>query len=155
VLRDNTTRVDHSTGDRKRLGRRRECYDRRMEAGNVVGWPAVLWVAGMGAGLLLSAAVLWIRAATLRDRPAVRATYRTTGTPGSDRASEARACAILLVVLFVLSQLLYIGVHIELLEWLLTGRDRPLLSPHLFFWVFLVNATCAGGALYTGLRPSD
>ncbi len=120
--------------------------------GDVTGWPAVAWVAGMGAATLLSAGVLWLRARSIRDQPAELPTYRTAGSPGSRRASELRGLAVVLVGLCVISQLLYVGLWLELVQWLLGDRDVPRITGDLFFWGLLVNGTSVGGALYTGLR---
>jgi hypothetical protein len=57
-----------------------------------------------------------------------------------------------LVAICVLSQLLYVGLYIELARWLLGAREAPRIAGDLFFWVFLVDATCVGGALFTGLK---
>lgn len=125
---------------------------RVARGGDVEGWAAIAWVAGMGAGLLLTSGVLWLRSRCFRDVPAQLPTYRTAGTPGSSNASELRALAIVLVVINVLSQFLYVGLYVELAQWLLGAREQPRISPALFFWVFLVNATCAGASLYTGWK---
>ena len=118
--------------------------------GDVEGWPAVAWVAGMGATLLLTAGILWLRARSFRDHAPTLPTYRTVEAPGSNMGSEARSLAIILVVICGVSQLLYVALYIELAQWLLGARERPRLSGDLFFWVLLVNGTCAGASLYTG-----
>ena len=122
--------------------------------GVIEGWPAIAWVGGMGAGLLLSAGVLWLRARSFRDERAAPPTYRSAGASGSSRGAEMRALAVLMVSLCVLSQLLYAGLHVELVQWLLGARERPHIEGELFFWVLLVNGTCAGGALYSTWRKS-
>jgi len=109
----------------------------------------------MGAALILTAGVLWWRSRAFRDKPAVLPSYRTTGAPGSSRASDLRGLAVFLVALCVLSQLFYGGLYVELAQWLLGARARPHISGDLFFWVLLVNGTCAGGSLYTGWKKSD
>lgn len=122
--------------------------------GDVQGWSAVEWVAGMGAGLIVAAGILWWRSRSFRDQPRVRATYRTVGSPGSHVRSNLRALAGLLIAIFALTQLLYVGLYIELVQWLLGGREPPRISGDLFFWVLLVSGTCAGGAVYSGLEDS-
>jgi hypothetical protein len=123
--------------------------------GDIEGWPAVAWVAGMGAGLLLTAGILWLRSRSFRDEPAELPSYRTAGAAGSHRASEVRALAIVLVVICMLSQLLYVALYIELAQWLLGARERPRITGDLFFWVFLVDVTCAGASLFTGWSRSE
>jgi len=120
--------------------------------GDIEGWPSVALVAGMGAGLILSAGVLWLRARWLRDQSAVLPSYRTVGTPASYEASNARALAWLLIGLCVVSELLYVGVYIELGQWLLGAKEPPRIVGDIFFWVLLINGTCAGASLYTGWK---
>jgi hypothetical protein len=120
----------------------------------VEGWPAVAWVAGMGAGLLLTAGVLWLRSRSFRDEPAVLPGYRSAGADGSRRGADMRALAVLMVSLCVLSQLLYVGLYVELVQWLLGAREQPRIVIALFFWVLLVNGTCAGASLYTAWKES-
>jgi hypothetical protein len=122
--------------------------------GDVEGWPAVEWVAGMGAVVLLTAGFLWYRARSFHDRPAVPPTYRVAGAPGSSDGGELRAISLLVVAIGMASQLLYLGVYLELAQWLLGARERPRLSGDLFFWVLLVNGTCAGASLYTAIRKA-
>ena len=109
----------------------------------------------MGAGLILAAGILWWRSRSFRDRPREPATYRTVGSPGSHVRSNLRALAGLLVAIFALTQLPYVGVYIELVQWLLGGRAAPRISGDLFFWVLLVSGMCAGGAVYSGSRSLD
>lgn len=118
----------------------------------VEGWPAVAWVAGTGVGLLLTAGVLWLRSRSLRGRRAALASYRTEETIASQDAQSARALAVLMVTLCVASQLLYVGLYVELVRWLLGAHEPPRIVFGLFFWVLLVCATSAGGALYTGWK---
>lgn len=120
----------------------------------VEGWPAVAWVAGMGAGLLLTAGVLWLRARSFRDEPAVLPGYRTVGAVGSTKGEDCRAAAVFMVLLCVLSQLLYVGLYIELAQWLLGEREQPSIVIGLFFWVALVTGTFAGGSLYVAWKAS-
>lgn len=122
--------------------------------GTVEGWPAVAWVAGLGAGVILAASILWVRARALRESPAKPPTYRTVGTGGGNRASQVRGLALVLVAIGLLSQLLYVGLYVELARWLLGARERPHMEGDLFFWVFLVDITCAGASLFTGWRDS-
>jgi len=131
-------------------------YARRMSRGIdvVEGWPAVAWVAGMGAGLLLTAGVLWLRSRSFHDTPAVLPSYRTEGTKGSSEGAEMRSGAFLLVLLSALSQLLYVGLYIELAQWMLGAREPPSIVIGLFFWVILVTGTCAGASLYTAWKKS-
>lgn len=125
--------------------------------GEIQGWPAVAWVAGCGAVLLLLAGVLYWRARSHRDKPATLPTYRSAGAAGSTRAANLIGLAIILVLLCAVTQLLYVGLYIELAQWLLGAREPPRISGDLFFWVLIIDVTCAGGAAYSGLRnpPGD
>ena len=120
--------------------------------GDVEGWRAVAWVAGMGFSVMLVAGVLWYRARSLRDEPRQVATYRTVGREGSRRASDLRGLVTVLVGVGALSQLLYLGLYVELVQWLFDAPESPRISGDLFFWVVLVNETCAAAALYAGWR---
>lgn len=119
--------------------------------GIVEGWPAVAWVAGMGAAQLLTAGVLWLRSRSFRGTRAVPPVYRTAPDERR-RGKNARGLAIVMISLCALSQLLYVGLHVELVQWLLGGRGRPHIEGDLFFWVFLVNGSCVIGALCDGWR---
>jgi len=121
----------------------------------VEGWPAIAWVGGTGAGLLLCAGVLWAVSYAFPAETAELASYRTEARSGSGRRETLRGLAILLVALCVLTQLLYVGLYIELVQWRLGARQPPRVFVQLFFWVFLVDATCAGASLYTGLKRPD
>jgi hypothetical protein len=116
----------------------------------IEGWAAVACVAGVGGGLLLTAGVLSLRSRSLRDDRSVPATYRTEGEEGSSRGRNTRELALVMVVLGVLSQLLYVGLYVELAGWLLGAKEPPSVVIALFFWVLLAAATSAGAALYTG-----
>lgn len=115
----------------------------------VEGWAAVAWVAGVGAGLLLTAGVLWLRARSLRDEPAVLPGYRSAGAVGSYGRANVRALAVLMVALSIVSQLLYVGLYVELVRWSLGAREPPSIVIGLFFWVLLVTGTSAGASLYS------
>ena len=119
------------------------------------GWAAVAWVAGMGATTILAAGLLWLRARGLRDEPKLLPSYRSAGAPGSTRASQTRALAVLLLVIGAFAQLLYVGLYIELAQWLLGASTRPRITIALFFWVLLVNTTCVGASLYTGWKKEE
>ncbi|NOU26753.1 MAG: hypothetical protein HOO96_02510 [Polyangiaceae bacterium] len=123
--------------------------------GEVDGWPAVEWVAGMGLAMVLSAGILYLRSRSFRDTPSEPATYRSAGSPGSDTGAEMRATAIAIIAIGALSQLLYVGLYFELACWVLGAREPPRLTGALFVWVFIVDATCAGAALYTSFKRSD
>ena len=123
--------------------------------GDIYGWPAVEWVAGMGLAMLLTGGILYLRSRSFRDRPPEAATYRSAGSPGSDEGAEMRATAIVIIAIGALSQLLYVGLYFELVCWLFGARERPRLTGDLFVWVLIVDATCAGAALYTSFKRSD
>jgi hypothetical protein len=118
----------------------------------IEGWPAIGWVAGTGAVMLLGAAILWW-ASRGAGRGTAHATYRTTAS--SDPRDERRGLAIVLLAVCGVTQLLYIKLYIDLVRWLLGARERPQVFVHILFWVVLANITCAGGALYTGLRAAS
>ena len=116
---------------------------------DIEGWPAVAWVAGLGGTVLLAAGVAALRARAFRDRKRQQATYRTATDPGSNTSSSLRAVAVLMLVLFAVTQLLYVWVYVELLQWQLgSSRQIPRVSPHLFFWVALITMTCVGATLH-------
>ncbi|MBX3188627.1 MAG: hypothetical protein KF819_16540 [Labilithrix sp.] len=123
--------------------------------GEIEGWSAVAWVAGMGAGVLVAAGILWMLARGASDRPPEAPTYRTAGSPGSRRRSHLRGLAIVVLVVGLLSQLSYAGLYVELVRAAFGAPVRPSISGDLFFWVFLVDATVAGGALASGWRSTD
>jgi hypothetical protein len=120
----------------------------------VEGWPAIAWVAGTGAGLLLTAGLLWLSSYAFPATTPVLASYRTEAR-GPGRREDLRGLAVLLVALCVITQLLYVGLYIELVQWRLGARQPPRVFSQIFFWVFLVDATCAGASLYTGLKRPD
>ena len=106
---------------------------------DIEGWPAVAWVAGLGGTVLLAAGVAALRARAFRDRKRQQATYRTATDPGSNTSSS----------LLAVTQLLYVWVYVELLQWQLgSSRQIPRVSPHLFFWVALITMTCVGATLH-------
>ncbi len=83
------------------------------------------------------------------------ASYRTEARSGSGRRETLRGLAILLVVLCAITQLLYVNLYIELARWLSGARQPPRVFIPVFFWVALVDTTCAGASLYTGLKAPD
>jgi hypothetical protein len=111
----------------------------------------VYWVSGLGAALLLGAAILYVRSRSFPSRPAVTEGYRAEGDAGDARGDNLRALAILLLLLFAISQLLYVWMYVELAQWLAGSRDPPRIVFDLFFWVLLIFGTFLGGALYSGL----
>jgi hypothetical protein len=119
--------------------------------GEVEGWPAVASVAGLGVVMLVAAGVLLWRARSLADQPRTASVYRG-GAAGSQRASNVRGLAVILLALCVVSQLLYTGLYVEVVRWLLGATEPPWISGDLFFWVVLVDGTCVAGALLSGLR---
>jgi len=114
------------------------------------GWSAVACVAGAGAVLLVVAGTLWLRSLWLPDARAEQPTYRSKGSAGSHEASEARAMALILVALCVVTQVLYVGMYWELLLWLRGGWREPQVVAGLLFWVLLIDGTSAVGALLAG-----
>jgi hypothetical protein len=125
-------------------------------AEDIIGWPAVAWVAGLGGSVLLAASVAALRARAFQDRPREQATYRTAGNAGSNTSSELRGLAILMLVLFAVTQLLYVWVYVELAQWqLFWSGQPPRVSPHLFFWVCLVTITCVGATLHAAVTARD
>ena len=58
-------------------------------------------------------------------------------------------------MLCAITQLLYVNLYIELARWLMGAREPPRVFIQLFFWVALVDVTCAGASLYTGLKGSE
>lgn len=115
------------------------------------GWPAVAWVSGLGAALLVGAGIVYLRARGIRDRAASLPSYRSEGHKGSN-AGGLRDLAFVLLFLFAISQLLYLGLYIELVGWLLGGRDSPRIFSELFFWVLLIFGTFLGGAMYSAAK---
>ncbi len=99
--------------------------------------------------MLLAAAACWVLSRGARDAPKVTTTYRTVASSGSRWASETRGYAILLLALWSLTQLVYIGVHLETVRWWLGAREPPRISPQLFFWVCLIEGSLVAGALYS------
>ena len=110
------------------------------------------WVAGLGGALVLFAGILWIRSRCFRDAPEQHATYREAGTPRSNDAAEVRALAVILLVVCFFSQLLYVGMYVELVLWLLGAREKPRIEGDLYAWVLLIAVTCAGASLYTAWK---
>jgi hypothetical protein len=123
--------------------------------GEIDGWPAVEWVAGLGLAMVLAAGIVYLRSRSFRDTPPEAATYRSAGSPGSNRGAETRTTAIAILAIGVLSQLLYVGLYFELVCWLFGARERPRMTGDLFFWVFVIDATFAGAAIYTSFKRSD
>jgi hypothetical protein len=113
----------------------------------VEGWSAVAWVAGTGGGTLLAAFGFWLLARTRRDRRATVASYRAEASAASRGADNARGLAVVLLVIALVSQLLYVGLYVELVRWRLGAPEPPRIVFGLFFWVLLVCATSVGGAL--------
>jgi hypothetical protein len=122
------------------------------EVGDLEGWVAVGAVAGLGLVMLLGAAALAWRARSPRDRPAVVASYRTAARPGSADASYTRGLAWLLLGLCALTQLVYLGLYVEVVAWLAQAGPPPRIDATVYFWVLLVDGSCTGGALGDGLR---
>jgi len=120
------------------------------EVNEIEGWSAVASVAGAGAVLMLVAGTLWFRSLWLPDARAEQPTYRSKGSAGSHEASDARAMALILVALCVVTQLLYVGMYWELALRLRGGSREPRVVVGLLFWVLLVDGTSAVGALLAG-----
>lgn len=113
---------------------------------------AVGAASGLGLVMLLGAAALAWRARSLRDVPPVAASYRLAASPGSRDASSTRELAWLLLVLCALTQLVYLGLYLELAAWLASEGPPPRIDATIYFWVLLVDGSCTGGAVVSGLR---
>lgn len=119
----------------------------------IEGWPAVVAAAGLGAVLLLCACFLWGYSYAFPAARSALATYRNEAPSSGGRRSDLRGLALLLVALCVVTQLLYANLYIELAQWLAGAREPPRVFVQAFFWVALVDLTCAGACVYTGVRP--
>lgn len=113
---------------------------------------AVGAASGLGLVMLLGAAALAWRVRSLRDVPPVAASYRLAASPGSRDASSTRELAWLLLVLCALTQLVYLGLYLELAAWLASEGPPPRIDATIYFWVLLVDGSCTGGAVVSGLR---
>jgi hypothetical protein len=118
----------------------------------IEGWPAVAWVAGIGAASLLGSAILRLAARGHPARVDASETYRAEQTRGDSIGDHRRALALLLFVQAILSQLLYVWMYVELAYWSRGDRQPPRVFVHNLFWVALVCGTVVLGALFTGLK---
>jgi hypothetical protein len=119
--------------------------------GDIHGWYAVGWVGGLGAALLLGAAIVFVRARWLPAVEAKHASYRSEGVSEDDRASTLRGAGVFCIVLSVLVQLLYAGMYIELVRWLRGTGDPPHVDATGFFWVFIIIGSAGLGAVWSSL----
>lgn len=99
--------------------------------------------------MLLGAGLLYQRARSFADRKPVAAGYRTADRGGSSEGATLRGLSILLLLLFAISQLLYVWFYVELARWLAGSHEPPRIVFDLYAWVLLVCGTCLGASLYT------
>ncbi len=123
--------------------------------GAVEGWVAVTCVVGSGVVLAVAASLFW-----LRSRRAMRAPrHEERGSEGPYRRppdervrrqsirDHLRAMALVLGLVAGGSQIVYVGLYVELVSWQLGTGAPPEIQGDLFAFVLLVQATTLIGAL--------
>ncbi|MBI2395973.1 MAG: hypothetical protein HYV09_40800 [Deltaproteobacteria bacterium] len=123
--------------------------------GYVSGWPAVYWVAGLGAALLIGAGICYLRSRSFTDGTPEAPGYRSEGRAGAGVAETLRGLAVILALLFAISQLLYVWMYVELAQWLAGSAFPPRIVFDLFFWVLLICGTFLGACIYCAIKPPE